>query len=310
MLSAAIDVGSNTIRILIGSVKDRKVHRIFSDRAVTRLAQGLNERGYLREENIESSVKVMRGAAETISKYGVKVIKAVGTEALRRAGNSIEFIERVFSETGIRIKIITEEEEARFTMLGVLSGLKISSDCLIIDIGGGSTEWIIYDYENPGESIFGSMPIGVVNLFEGYVKGDPPSYGELKKLEDIIESSIRGLRKHISKKDPKTLIGTGGTVTTLVSIDLSLDSYKPDLVHGYHLGIDRLKDIRDRLVSIPMSQRVKVGGLEPGRADLIIPGIIFTIKITDMFKFDELIVSDYGLLEGLLLEGGGDEKGI
>lgn len=310
MLYAAIDVGSNTIRILIGSVKDRKVDRIFSDRAVTRLAQGLNERGYLREENIESSVKVMRGAAETISRYGVKVIKAVGTEALRRAGNSIEFIERVFSETGIRIKIITEEEEARLTMQGVLSGLKISGDCLIIDIGGGSTEWIIYDYENPGESISGSMPIGVVNLLEGYVKGDPPSYGELKKLEDIIESHIRGLRKHISKKDLKAFVGTGGTVTTLASIDLSLDSYKPDLVHGYHLGIDRLKDIRDRLVSIPMSERVKVRGLEPERADLIIPGIIFTIKITDMFKFDELIVSDYGLLEGLLLEGGGDEKGI
>lgn len=311
MLTAVIDVGSNTIRILIGYVKDNKVYRIFSDRTVTRLSEGLLETGYLKGDNMESSVNVMRRASEIISKYGVKVIKAVGTEALRRARNNLDFIERVFTETGIKIKIIIEEEEAGLTLKGVLSGLEVSGGSLIMDIGGGSTEWIIYDAEYPHESDFGSMPIGVVNLSEGYLREDPPSKNELMALDSVIEDHIEELRNRgVSTGDLKAFVGTGGTVTTLASIDLCLNDYKPDLVHGHRLGLKRLKDIRDELLSMPVSQRKSIKGLEPERADLIIPGIILTIKIMDIFNFDELIVSDYGLLEGLLLEGGGNEKGL
>lgn len=322
MLSAAIDVGSNTIRTLIGLVRDKEVQPtttpknlrffvdpVFYDRTVTRLAEGLKETGYLRDANMEASIKVLTRISDVISRYDVKVIRAVGTEALRRSGNAWEFIDRVFSKTGIKIKIITEEEEARLTLRGVLTGLDVASDCLIIDMGGGSTEWIIYA-EGPDNTIFGSMPIGVVSLYEGHIKGDPPSTKELNELDSFIESPIRELRKQTIGREIKHLIGTGGTVTTLASIDQTLDSYRPDLIHGYRLNLNRLKDIRDRLISIPISLRRAVKGLEPERADLIIPGIIFTIKIMEIFKFNELIVSDYGLLEGLLLEGGRDEKGL
>ncbi|MFN3395614.1 MAG: Ppx/GppA family phosphatase, partial [Thermodesulfovibrionales bacterium] len=157
----------------------------------------------------------------------------------------------------------------------------------------------------------GSLPIGVVNLLEDYIRHDPPSPAELKALEWYIEGQIRQLQADLPDRLTDTnLIGTGGTITTLAAIDLSLDHYEPEIVHGYHLALNRLKDMRNKLVSIPISLRKDIKGLERERADLIIPGIILTIKIMDIFKFDELIVSDYGLLEGLLLEGGEDEKGL
>lgn len=300
---AAIDVGSNTIRTLIGNIREGRLQRIFSDRTVTRLAEGIKETGYLKKENIESSVRALRKISKTISEYKITNVKAVGTEALRVAKNSNDFIERVFRETGIRIKIISGEEEARLTVKGVLSGLDVGRS-MIIDIGGGSTEWVIYDSKRSNVSNCGSIPIGVVNLLEDHIKHDPPSPAELEALESYIEDQIRQPRPGLPDRLTEAIfIGTGGTITTLAAIDLSLDHYEPEIIHGYHLALDRLKDMRNKLVSIPISLRKDIKGLERERADLIIPGIILTIKIMDIFKFNELIVSDYGLLEGLLLGG-------
>lgn len=307
---AAIDVGSNTIRTLIGTFRDGKLKRFFSDRAVTRLAEGIREAGYLKEENIESSINALKNISKIISNYKVIDVKAVGTEALRVAKNSSDFIEGVFKETGIRIKIISGEEEARLTVRGVLSGLNVGRS-MIIDIGGGSTEWVIYDSKRSNVSYCESIPIGVVGLLEDHIKHDPPTPDELEALERYIEAHIRKLRAGLTDKlTGKSFIGTGGTITTLAAIDLSLDYYEPEIVHGHLLALDKLKDMRNKLISVPISLRKDIKGIEKERADLIIPGIILTIKIMDIFEFDELIVSDYGLLEGLLLEGGGDEKGL
>jgi exopolyphosphatase/guanosine-5'-triphosphate,3'-diphosphate pyrophosphatase len=306
---AVIDVGSNTIRTLIGYVREGRLYRLFSDRSITRLASGLKQGGYLKEENIESSIKVLGRIAEVISRYNVENVIAVGTAALREAVNAPDFIDRVIKETGIRIRIISGEEEARLTIRGVLYGLDLSEDALIVDIGGGSTEWIVYDFNNPDRSIYGTIPIGVVNLLEGYVKNDPPHPDELKALEGYSERHIDEIKNKVITKDIRTLIGTGGSVTTLASIDLSLNRYEPELIHGHRLKRKRLEDMRDLLVTVPISLRRGIKGLDAERADLIIPGIILTIKIMDIYRFDELIVSDYGLLEGLL-SGGKNEKGI
>lgn len=307
---AAIDVGSNTIRTLIGAITNRNLQRLFSDRVVTRLAEGIRESGYLKKENIESSINALKNISKIISNYKVIDVKAVGTEALRIAKNSSDFIEGVFKETGIRIKIISGEEEARLTVRGVLSGLNVGRS-MIIDIGGGSTEWVIYDSKRSNVSYCESIPIGVVGLLEDHIKHDPPTPDELEALERYIEAHIRKLRVGLTDKlTGKSFIGTGGTITTLAAIDLSLDDYEPEIVHGHLLALDKLKDMRNKLISVPISLRKDIKGIEKERADLIIPGIILTIKIMDIFEFDELIVSDYGLLEGLLLEGGGDEKGL
>ncbi len=302
MLTAAVDVGSNTIRVLIGSFSEGNLIRVYSDRKVTRLASGLKDTGYLKRENIESSLEALKIVSELIKKYDVREVKAVGTAALRNALNSSDLIERVFKETGIRIEIITGEEEAELTIRGVLLGLELSGPSLIVDIGGGSTEWVIHDTgKSDGSSYRGSMPVGVVNLFEDFIRTDPPSVQELSALEAFTGKYINNLKENLSENNIETFVGTGGTLTTLAAIDLSLSHYEAELVHGHCIGFNRLKEIMDELVSVPLKLRSTVKGLELERADLIIPGIILTIKIMDTFKFDELIVSDYGLLEGLIV---------
>lgn len=302
MLSAAIDVGSNTIRSLIGKVINNKIYRYYLDRSITRLAEGLKDTGILKKYNMELSANVLKNISRVFSEYNVSKINAVGTAALREARNSNEFIEKVFQETGILIRVISGEEEAQLTFQGVLSGLNLSERILIVDIGGGSTEWIFNDSDEGSSPIFGTIPIGVLKLLEGCIMEDPPSLAELSSVENTIETYLQSLIDIIPRIKPNVLVGTGGTITTLASIALSLESYKPEIIHGYSMEFNRLVEMKDWLVSMPINKRKNIKGLEPERADIIIPGIILTIKIMEAVRIKELIVSDYGLLEGLLLE--------
>lgn len=302
MLSAAIDVGSNTIRSLIGKVINNKIYRYYLDRSITRLAEGLKDTGILKRFNMELSTRVLKNMSQVFAEYNVSKINAVGTAALREARNSNEFIEKVFQETGIKIRVITGEEEARLTFQGVSSGLNLSERILIVDIGGGSTEWIFNDSVEMSSPIFGTIPIGVLKLLEECMMEDPLSLAKLSGVENTIEKYFQSFVDIIPRIKPNILVGTGGTVTTLASIDLSLESYQPEVIHGYRMEFNKLVKIRDWLISLPITKRRNIKGLEPERADLIIPGIILTIKIMEAARINELIVSDYGLLEGLLLE--------
>lgn len=301
MRGAAIDVGSNTVRLLIGEIRDRSIVRIHSDRKITRLAEGLRNTGELREENMKRSVAALKTFSLSIAAFGATCVSAVGTSALREAGNSREFVDRAFRETGIKIEVIPGVREAELTEKGVMIGLIGADDAsLIIDIGGGSTEWILHKAGPHEAPLCGSLPTGVVNLFENFIKTDPPSDEDVSALNSEIDSRLRLLGP--GPRGPGNLIGTGGTITTLASIDLGLTEYGPERIHSHRIPKDRLYLMRDRLLSLPLSKRRELDGLEPERADLIIPGILLTIRVVELFGFPGLIVSDYGLLEGLLKE--------
>lgn len=305
MLAAAIDVGSNTIRMLIGDIRDDILSRIHSDRAITRLAEGIRETGNLREENMKKSISVLKDFSHSINNYGVDRMAAAGTSAVREAKNSRLFTDRVFQETGIQIKIISGMKEAELTAKGSLLGFRETIEpAMIIDIGGGSTEWIINGRAEHELFLSGSMPIGVVNFYEHFIKNDPPSPGEISSIIGEIDSQLLPLRSKIIGHSPQVfrLIGTGGTITTLASMDLGLEEYDPEMVHMHRIPFSRLHQLRDSLVSLPLNRRKEINGLEPERADLIIPGILLTIRFMELLSFREITVSDYGLLEGLLKE--------
>ena len=313
---AAIDIGSNTIRLLIGNVRDKSINDILYERRITRLAEGVSQFGNLRPENIEASLLVLREFSSLIERKGVKAICAIATSALREANNANIFIEKVRSDTGISIKVISGEKEAELTMKGILLSFSNSSfmsyPSLIFDIGGGSTEWILCrGMHNVG---MGSIPLGVVKLHERFIKSDPVSGTDVLELEKEILAQLGILKEkighHISKKT--IFVGTAGTFTTLAAIDLKLEIYDREKVHLHRIPLSRLNNMRERLFALLLEERKRVKGLEPGRADLIIPGIQFTIRTMELFKFEELIVSEYGLLEGLLLEAiqEKNEKGI
>ncbi|MFZ6017703.1 MAG: exopolyphosphatase [Nitrospirota bacterium] len=311
-MRAAIDIGSNTIRLLIGNVKDNRIEHVFSDRKITRLAEGVAQTGRLKDENIKASIAVLKEFSSIISGYKVRCVKAVATSALREAYNSDIFIEKVFADTGISTEVISGKKEAGLILKGLLSSipdfsLLTSHFSLIIDIGGGSTEWILCKGTRPVD--IGSIPIGVIKLDRSFIKTDPISEVDITELNREIVSFLDSLKIRIEKHiDRNTrLIGTAGTFTTLASIDLGLETYSRERIHLHRIPLSRLQDISKKLLALTLKERKNVKGLEPERADLIIPGIQFTINIMECFKFDELTVSNYGLLEGVLLDISGDE---
>ncbi|MBI5204717.1 MAG: Ppx/GppA family phosphatase [Nitrospirae bacterium] len=298
---ASIDVGSNTLRLLIGRVENNKITRLKCGMAITRLAAGINSTWLLNAENMGKSVSVLKEFACLISEYKVTRIKAVGTSALREAKNSEEFIKRVLSETGIKIDIISGHEEAGLTAMGVLSDAPKAGSSFIIDIGGGSTEWVLCKNSTPVE--MGTVPTGVVKLFEHHIKSGLPSKDEivsLKKEMDIVLAKLKARAGQFIKTDT-VFIGTAGTITTIAAIDLGLEKYSHEKIHMHRMPFQKLRDISDRLVLMPPTERKQLRGLEPERADLIIPGILFTIKIMEIFGFKDMLVSDSGLLEGALI---------
>lgn len=302
MLLSSIDVGSNTIRLLIGRVENRRITRLRTGMVITRLAAGIGETGLLNADNMEKSVSVLKAFSDIISVYGISHIRAVGTSALREAENSEEFMRRVLSETGINIEVISGEEEAELTARGVLFDLEKRDESFIVDIGGGSAEWIFCRNSSPAE--MGTIPTGVVKLFDNHIKSDPPSKDDilsLKKESDTVLSRLKTKMGHLINSRT-VFIGTAGTITTLASIDIGLEVYDHEKIHRHNISLDKLYDISGRLISIPLSERKKMIGLEPERADLIIPGILFTINIMELFGFDNILVSDNGLLEGALIK--------
>ena len=324
----AIDIGTNTIRLLIGQIDNGRLARIASDRAVTRLGKDLMKTGVLSADSINKSLSALKSFKETCDKYNVTKIIAVGTSALREAKNSRDFINAVKKETGIEIEIISGEREAELTAKGVTTAIgdkKGPGKFFIIDIGGGSTEWIIYKGSNqlPALSdqgknentefnsslithnpslILGSLPVGAVKLLETYIKHDPPAAAELDECAKFIHSKISGPLDSSLNNSSLILIATGGTPTTLAAIDLGLEKYDGEKINMHIIPRSSLIGIFDKLVSLPHEARTKIKGLEPDRSDIIIPGLLILITIMDYLKINEMVISDYGLLEGLLTE--------
>jgi exopolyphosphatase/guanosine-5'-triphosphate,3'-diphosphate pyrophosphatase len=306
-LYASIDIGSNTLRLLIGEIKDNRIYDICYKRTITRLGLGILQTGKLHDTPIEASIGVLKDFSSLISSYHVKHVKAVATSAIREASNADIFIQRVLAETGISIQVISGQQEAELTLKGILSSLTehaalIYQSFLIIDMGGGSTEWICYKNKQCLDK--GSIPTGVIKLYGQCIKTDPVSKTDISKLNNEIVPHIHALAKHVARSiDTGTrLIGTAGTFTTLAAIDLELDTYEREKIHLHRLSLSTLHKISHNLFPLVLEARKNVRGLEPERADLIIPGIQFTIKLMEIFHFNELIVSDYGLLEGVLLD--------
>ena len=308
---ASIDVGSNTIRLLIGAVEDKRITEIHSARRITRLGNNVNQTGKLQDKNMEDSIVVLKEFSSAITHYGVHYAKAAGTSALREATNADLFIKKAFAETGIMIEVISGEQEAALTLKGILASLPadgygIPESALIVDMGGGSTEWIsLRKNQTPDAQpapMMGTIPIGVIKLAQKYLQTGPVSEHDVEQMAGEIDPVLRELCARIGHVPKETcLIGTAGTFTTIAAVDLGLEKYSRERIHLHTIPFNRLPAMRDRLFSLTLKERETVRGLEPGRADLIIPGIQFTISVMERFGIGKLTVSDHGLLEGALL---------
>lgn len=304
---ASIDIGSNSVRMLIAEVSEGRIAPLRYERVTTRLAGGLRSTGSLDAGAMEKTLDALALFVRLMKEHGTTALKAVGTSALREANNSASFRARILSETGIEVEVVSGEREALLTAAGVLGGIEAPlrqgfSSSVIIDIGGGSTEWIYSSGE--GTAVSGTLPVGVVKLCEHYKKSDPPAEAELRLLAHEAGRAAAVLKGRLSSLvgDETAFIATAGTASTIASLDLGLAVFDRVKVHMHRVTALRLREILELLVSLPSDKRAALRGLEPAREDLIIPGIALTIKIMEALGFNEMLVSAYGVLEGIMLK--------
>jgi exopolyphosphatase/guanosine-5'-triphosphate,3'-diphosphate pyrophosphatase len=298
-LKASIDLGTNTARLLIGSECDGRVVRSHITRRITRLGGGFSKETGISPEAAARTVGALKDFAAALKEFQVTQLRAVATSAVRDAVNRDEFCREVKTETGIQLEVISGEEEGRLTLLGVRSGLDVIADTMLVfDVGGGSTEYTVAQSDR---ILFTkSLPLGVVRLTEG--KGSSAAIAdkiarELKLLlEEMDSNGVAPLCNNA------TLIATAGTATTLAAIDIGLVDYDYSKVNNHLLEISNIRNIFSRLACLTPKERLQqIIGLEEGREDLIIAGTLLTLKSMEIFGSTTLKVSDFGLLEGVLL---------
>ncbi len=296
-MDAAIDVGSNTIRMLLGDCCDGVILPHSCYREITRLGGDFSPQTGLSAAAMERALVTLRSFADIIDAAEISQIRVVATAVLRRAKNRHTFLAQVAAATGLKIEVITGEEEARLTTLGTLSAIAPAPEAaIIVDIGGGSTELVCLV---GGEiRLQKSYPIGVVNLCEEFFSVAQRQ----QQIDHIILQFSRSLQQVGLTGIDYQFLGTAGTITTLAAIHLKLDTYNPLLINNHEISMDWMKTIQADLEQLSASEREQLIGMEKGRGDLILPGLQILLTLMDQFQFSTLKVSDYGLLEGVMLQ--------
>ncbi len=301
---AGIDIGTNTVRLLVAEVEEgRIVKELCTQNEIVRLGEGFSLKKAFLPSAIERAVSALTRFKETLQKHAQKYpiddLVVVGTSAVREAENQAVFLKEVKEKTGFDIQVMTGEEEALCTFLGVNMAIQNESDpMLVIDIGGGSTEFIGAEGETPNFLL--STELGVVHLTEKYLKSDPPTPEEIKRLKVAIDKVIKPIGYHFPPKG--LFVGTAGSVTTLAAIDQGMAVYDPEKINGYRLSLAAIHRIFKTLSTMSLAERRKVPGLEKGREDLILAGSLILIGIMELFGYDPVWVSDDGLREGVLID--------
>jgi exopolyphosphatase/guanosine-5'-triphosphate,3'-diphosphate pyrophosphatase len=305
---ASVEIGSNSIRMLIAEqgAAGTPLIPILRKRAITRLGEDFNKNrsGTLKPGPIVRSIATLKEFLEIANRFGVASPIAVATGVVREAANRDAFIALIAEQLGCEIEVISGQEEARLTEIGVLSSFRPRPQSVgIFDLGGGSTEFIL---KNGGKSTYVSIPLGVVTSMETYFASDPPKDHEISRLsehiQDMCDRKLAALRE--LKSEACVLLGTGGTAVTLSAIihGVSGNNFSKETLHGLSIGKKAAEDLFENLKDLPAAGRLSTVGLEPGREDIILPGTLIIVKFMDYFGKDEIIISYSDLLEGILIQ--------
>jgi len=295
---AVIDIGTNSTRLLIAGVDSSgAVSPLVRRSTVTRLGDGVDASGSLSEEAISRVLRTLDGYCTEITAYDCPANLAVLTSAVRDASNGAAFTERIREDFSLDARTLSGDEEAQLTFLGAMHDREPSEQpCVVIDIGGGSTEFIVG--HNSIATFHVSLPAGVVRMSERHIKSDPPASSELQSLAlDVRTIFLEGLPPE--ERSPVTEgIAVAGTATSAAAIDQELDPYDPSRVHGYPLLLATTELLLARLADMTEAQRRAVAGLHPDRAPTIVAGMILLSEALRAFELDCVEVSDHDILFG------------
>ena len=301
--SAFIDIGTNAILCLIADIRDTGRFRVLDDLAdIARLGQGVDRTGRISLEGEQRALKVLARYRDHCRNLGVEEIIAVGTSALRDAENSSEVRARYRDKLGFEIRVISGSEEAAYSFLAVKRGLSLGGkDFMVIDIGGGSTEFIRGNQSGVSQAV--SIDVGSVRLTERFLHSDPVKADEVAPMITAIDQEIAKLPPLGIQADAKlTLVGIAGTFTTLAAVEKRLTRYSHGDVHGSFLTLGEVRRQVSLFQKASVSERKQIVGMDPKRADIIFAGACLIERIMISFHVDRVIVSDQGVRYGLLHE--------
>jgi exopolyphosphatase/guanosine-5'-triphosphate,3'-diphosphate pyrophosphatase len=307
---AAIDCGTNSLRLLVADVPATGAHSDLLRRMeVVRLGQGVDATGRLAPEAIERTRKVLAEYAGQARDLGASAVRMAATSATRDAANRQDFEDMVVSTLGQAPDVITGQEEAELSFLGATASLDAAARAhgaspprppfLVVDIGGGSTEFVLGDGDRVRAAR--SVDIGCVRLTERHLHGDPPSAEEIRRAEDDIRSALARVTAEVPVADAVSLVGLAGSVTTVAALALGLPAYDPDAIHGSRIGIDAVRAVTADLLAATRERRAAMPVMHPGRVDVIGAGALILRVVMDEFGIGEVVVSEHDILDGIAL---------
>jgi exopolyphosphatase/guanosine-5'-triphosphate,3'-diphosphate pyrophosphatase len=297
---AAVDLGTNSTRVLVGRSTGDGLEILDRRNTITRLGQDVGASGRLAPEAIARTLDCLRDYREILDRHRVERVRVAATSASRDAANRDEFFDAVEALIGTRPELLSGDDEGRLSFAGATAELDpASGPFLVVDIGGGSTEFIVGTDRVEGVM---SVDIGCVRLTEKFLHHDPPQPEELSACISLTDAYLDDVVREIpAAAEARTLVGLAGTVTTVAAVEIGLETYDRDRIHHFHLTHEAAEDVFRTLATESRADRIHNPGLEEARADVIVGGCCVLVALFRHLGFDEMIVSEADILDGLAL---------
>jgi exopolyphosphatase / guanosine-5'-triphosphate,3'-diphosphate pyrophosphatase len=309
---AAIDCGTNSLRLLIADVdvERRTLTDVERRMEIVRLGQGVDATGMLAPEALDRTLRMLADYAKQIDAADVSAVRMVATSATRDARNAEDFSAGVQRALGIAPEVISGGEEARLSFAGATAelaaagkgaGLQPVPPYLVVDIGGGSTEFVLggNGLEGAADLAAISVDVGCVRLTERHLHSDPPAAAQVKAATADIDRALDDVAAAIAVQDARTLVGLAGSVTTVTAIALGLQVYDPARTHHARISAEAVHAVTGQLLSQTREQRAAIGPMHPGRVDIIGAGALVLDRIMQRFGFGEMVASEHDILDGI-----------
>jgi exopolyphosphatase / guanosine-5'-triphosphate,3'-diphosphate pyrophosphatase len=281
---AAIDQGTNTTRLLVADVDDGQLRELVRRTEITRLGEGVDERRRLLPLPVARVRNCLTEYRREAEQLGAERALLVATSAVRDAENGEAFLGEIEWSYGFATRLLSGDEEAELMLRGVGT---IERGTLVLDIGGGSTELVMLDSRT-------SLDVGSTRLTERFLRSDPPT-------DDELDACAEHVRAQLPRLEAKDAVGVAGTITTLAALDLGLDEYDRERVHGHRLSREGLERQLQRLAALPLTERREVPALEPERAPVIVAGAVIAREVLAAYGLDAMTVSEHDMLDGIAL---------
>ncbi|WP_327683477.1 Ppx/GppA phosphatase family protein [Streptomyces sp. NBC_00467] len=295
---AAVDCGTNSIRLLVADADPATGELVDLDRRMTivRLGQGVDRTGRLAPEALERTFAACREYADIIKEHGAQKVRFVATSASRDAENREDFVRGVLDILGVEPEVITGDQEAEFSFTGATKELAGDEERLVVDIGGGSTEFVIGRHAVEAAR---SVDIGCVRLTERHVRSDPPAAAEIAAIRADIEAALDLAELTVPLSGAGTLVGLAGSVTTVAGIALGLDAYDSTAIHHARISYEKVAEVTRRLLESTHDERAAIPVMHPGRVDVIVAGALVLLAVMERIGAREVVVSEHDILDGI-----------